>query len=143
MDEITKTRVALVVDDEHFARLFAMQILLDRDFVVLEAADAAEGAQMLRDNEDVSILITDVAMPGEVDGLGLAAQAMALRPGVGVVLVSGHAPPIRLPTADQVFVPKPYTPRALLEAVQSVWGGEILPGSAPLPMTALGSIAAA
>ena len=137
-----KRRVALVVDDEHFARLLVLQILLDRDFVVLEASNSAEGWDMLSQNEDVAVLITDIEMPGEADWLDLAARATALRPDLDVVLVSAHAPPAKLPAPQHVFVAKPYTPRALLEALAVAWGREKLPPSAPLAMTALRSAAA-
>jgi CheY-like chemotaxis protein len=142
MTEEPKRRIALVVDDEHFARLYVLQILLDLNFVVLEACDSSEAWEMLCQNEDTTVLITDVRMPGELNGIELAKRAKAANPDLGIIFVSGLAPPPRLPSPDHAFVAKPYTPRALLEALVHVWGPEALPQSVPLAMTALGSIAA-
>lgn len=68
----TKPRVALVLDYEASVRLLAIQILLNQGFVVLEAADAAKGLELLDRNDDVLLLLTDIGMPGEVEGIGLA-----------------------------------------------------------------------
>jgi CheY-like chemotaxis protein len=124
VDMLSRTRrVALVVDDESFARLFAVQVLLDLGFYVLEAADAAEGIEMLRDNEDVAIVFTDISMPGAMDGIGLAHHIRSVRPDVGLLMTSGHAPPAdaqaELPAR---FLAKPYTASILIEAVRDAAG---------------------
>lgn len=65
-------KIALVVDDEVFARLLAVQILLDEGCIVLEADDAEQGLKVLGQNDDVTLLFTDISMPGAMDGLALA-----------------------------------------------------------------------
>src|SRR5688572_2603170 len=92
-------KVALVVDDEAFARLFAVQILLDQGYIVLEAADAAEGLEILEAEHDVSVLFTDISMPGDLDGLDLVDQARRDRPDISLLVTSGHGVPAgdRLP----------------------------------------------
>jgi hypothetical protein len=124
VDALSRTRrVALVVDDESFARLFAVQVLLDLGFYVLEAADAAQGIEMLRDNEDVAIVFTDISMPGAMDGVDLARHIRAVRPDVGLLMTSGHAPPAEaqadLPAR---FLAKPYTASILIDAVRETAG---------------------
>jgi CheY-like chemotaxis protein len=114
-------RVALVVDDESFARLFTVQILLDRGFMVLEAGDAAEALRLLAANDDVSLVVTDISMPGEIDGLGLAAQVRLLHPDLPVIIASGRVFPIRAQAAARCcFLAKPYTANALVEAIAEV-----------------------
>ncbi|HEX8669293.1 MAG TPA: response regulator [Allosphingosinicella sp.] len=115
------SRVALVVDDESFARLFTVQILLDQGFMVLEAGDAGEALQLLAANDDVALVVTDISMPGEIDGLGLAAQVRLLHPDIPVIVASGRVFPIR-PEADgrSCFLAKPYTATALVEAIAGV-----------------------
>ena len=114
-----REKIALVVDDEIFARLFAIQVLLDEGFTVIEAENAREGLDMLDRNDDVAVVFTDVRMPGVMDGLGLSEWVRRHRPDVAVVLTSGqvdvHA--TQLPQNAR-FLPKPYTAHALLTAIR-------------------------
>ena len=114
-------KVALVVDDEPFARLFATQIFLDHGFFVIEAGDAAEGLAMLDDNHDVSVLFTDISMPGGMDGLELVDRVRAKWPAISVVVTSGRVRPStdRLPSPGS-FLPKPYTAHALGECIRDI-----------------------
>jgi CheY-like chemotaxis protein len=114
-------KVALVVDDEVFARLFAIQILLDEGFTVLEAADAAEGLEMLDRNDDVSLLFTDINMPGDMDGIELAAKAREAWPDVALLLTSGRVEPSggEVPPGGR-FLPKPYTAHALMSMIREL-----------------------
>ena len=111
-------KVALVVDDEAFARLYAVQILLDQGYIVIEAADVDEGLETLHSQDDVSILFTDISMPGDLDGLHLAEQVRRERPDVALVVTSGRAEPAdgRLPEGA-AFLAKPYTAFGLVEAI--------------------------
>ncbi|MDT9598303.1 response regulator [Sphingosinicella rhizophila] len=112
-------KVALVVDDETFARLFAVQIFLDHGFTVLEAADAAEGLATLDRNDDVAILFTDISMPGEMNGLDLIERAREMRPEITLLLTSGCVEPSRAERPEGVrFLAKPYTAHSLLEAIR-------------------------
>jgi CheY-like chemotaxis protein len=110
--------VVLVVDDECFARLFAVQILLDAGFDVLDACNAAEAVRILRENPDVGILITDIGMPGELDGWGLVAEARRAQPELRIVVMSGMADPGKgvRPGIDS-FVAKPFTAGAFFGAL--------------------------
>ena len=116
-------RIALVVDDESFARLFAVQVLLDMGFYVLEACDADEGIELLRDNEDVTIVFTDISMPGALDGVDLARHVRAVRPDAALLVTSGHSlPPGTEAEVVSAFLPKPYTASILIEAIQRAAG---------------------
>lgn len=121
-------KVALVVDDEAFARLFAVQILLDQGYIVLEAADAVEGLEILEAEHDVSVLFTDISMPGDLDGLDLIDRARHDRPDLALLVTSGHGEPAdhRLP-AGACFLAKPYTAHALSEAIRSAAAPEPKP----------------
>jgi two-component system, response regulator PdtaR len=127
-------RVALVVDDEAFARLYAVQMLLDQHWCVLEAADAEEGLDMLLTHEDVSLLLTDISMPGAHDGLDLVERARHERANLPIVVTSGHGRPLdgRLPP-DVTFLAKPYTAHALHEAI-GAHEEEVSPG--PIALSA-------
>ncbi|HEX5184875.1 MAG TPA: response regulator [Allosphingosinicella sp.] len=116
-------RIVLVVDDEVFARLFAVQIFLDQGYIVLEAADAAEGLEMLEANDDVGLLFTDISMPGAMDGLGLIDQVRRERPEIAFVVTSGLVVPPGDQLPDSVrFLAKPYTAHALMNAIRELAG---------------------
>ena len=113
-------RVALVVDDEPFARLSAVQVLVDQSYVVLEAADADEALRLLDRNDDVSLVVTDIAMPGGMDGLAMARHLRQRDSGLALVVATGHALPDagELPQAAQ-YLQKPYAVHALLQCVRA------------------------
>jgi CheY-like chemotaxis protein len=108
--------VALIVDDEAFARLFAAQVLMDLGLYVLEACDAADATAMLRNNADILVVLTDISMPGQLDGLQLAAHVRDFYPHIPVVVTSGFICPAN--TSDVgYFLAKPYTASALIESI--------------------------
>ena len=138
LEDVT-TPVALIVDDECFARLFAVQILLDLGFVVLEAADASEGIAILRDNQDVTIVFTDINMPGDIDGLDLVRQVRKARPNVALLVTSG----VRLPSPSELdcevpFLPKPYTAASLVAAFADLAHPSVSGGAASFHLGMLG-----
>ena len=108
------SKVALIVDDEIFARLMVIQILMEDDYCVLEASDAAEALEVLDRNDDIGLLITDIGMPGELDGVGLARHVLSQRPQITTILTSGCTTPSNdeMPGGAR-FLPKPYTAHAL------------------------------
>jgi CheY-like chemotaxis protein len=112
------SKVVLVVDDEMFARLFAVQIFLDLGFTVLEAGSAEEGLDVLDRNDDVDLLFTDISMPGDMDGLGLVRHVRSVSPDIALLVTSGHAePPADLLPLGSLFLAKPYTAHALTSAI--------------------------
>ena len=114
-------KVALIVDDEVFARLYAGQILLDEGFTVLEAADAVEALEVLNRNSAVDVLFTDISMPGEMDGLALINKARELRPDIALLVTSGLMQPEEADVARGVkFLPKPYTAHALMKMIRGL-----------------------
>jgi CheY-like chemotaxis protein len=112
-------RVVLVVDDEVFARLFAVQIFLDQGYTVLEAGSAEEGLDVLDRNDDVDVLFTDITMPGEMDGLQLVRHVETELPHIGLVIASGRSiPDDRALPEGSSFLAKPYTAHALMNAIE-------------------------
>lgn len=101
-------RTVLVVDDEPFIRLGLQDALEGAGFAVVEADDAPTALQRLAEVPDVSIMITDVKMPG-VDGLELARMVAELRPRLRIIVMSGHADAqdARIPEGVQ-FMRKPF-----------------------------------
>ena len=129
------SRIVLVVDDEVFARLFAVQIFLDQGYTVLEAADAEEGLDVLEANDDVGLLFTDISMPGDMDGLDLIARVRGERPGISFIATSGRVMPEGglLPRSAR-FLPKPYTAHALMATIRELSGAPPVVNGFPAAM---------
>jgi two-component system, response regulator PdtaR len=113
-------RVALVVDDEPFARLSAVQVLVDQAYLVLEAADADEALALLDRNDDVSLVVTDISMPGQMDGLSMARHLRRQDAKLALVVATGRSltEASDLPQAVQ-YLQKPYAAHALLHSVRA------------------------
>jgi CheY-like chemotaxis protein len=101
--------LVLVVEDEPVVRAMAVDFLEEEDFDVIEASTADHAAALLRARNDIRVIFTDVAMPGELNGFDLARMAQALYPHVAVLVVSGGLPPGFSGVAPQArFLRKPY-----------------------------------
>lgn len=109
----------LVVEDEALIRMFMADVLSDAGFRVVEAVNADEALLMLAARSDVSVLVTDVRMPGTIDGLVLARTVADRWPDIGILVCSGHAQPTDggLPVGA-VFLHKPYRAEVLVTAVE-------------------------
>jgi two-component system, response regulator PdtaR len=111
------TRV-LVVEDEALIRMNMVCTLEDAGFDVLEAQHSVEAIALLILHADVRVLVTDVRMPGRVDGLGLVSHARENYPHIRSIVVSGDASEADAISAGAVqFIPKPYLPATIVSAV--------------------------
>jgi two-component system, response regulator PdtaR len=120
--------VVLVVDDDELVRRLEADVLADQGFDVVEAENADEALALLRHRRDVSVVVTDIEMPGTLNGLRLAEIVQNYWPGTGMVLASGRTFPSEsdLPPGA-VFLQKPYTIEKMafcvLEVARRVSGG--------------------
>jgi two-component system, response regulator PdtaR len=64
--------VVLVAEDEALVRMFTADFLVEAGYAVVEASSAAEAIRALENTAEVRVLLTDVEMPGDMDGLELA-----------------------------------------------------------------------
>jgi PAS domain S-box-containing protein len=80
----------LVVEDEPVVRGVMIEMLHDQGYRVLEAIDGPSGLRMLRLNERIDLLVTDVGLPG-MNGRQLADQARETRPGLKILFITGYA----------------------------------------------------
>ncbi len=81
----------LIVDDEPSVRLFVAESLSELGLRTLEAEDGPSALQILRSDERIDLLITDVGLPGGLNGRQVADAARALRPGLKILFVTGYA----------------------------------------------------
>lgn len=111
-------RSVLLVEDEDGVRKFARCVLEGQGYQVTEAPDAETAMKLLSPHSEIDLLVTDLTMPG-MDGRELAGRVREIWPRVAVVFVSGYVPDAgRLDDLrGAVFMPKPFTPGGLLQAV--------------------------
>ncbi|WP_051695099.1 response regulator [Caulobacter sp. UNC358MFTsu5.1] len=111
----------LVVEDEALARLLACDFLEVGGFSSLEAANAQEALELLMAKPDIGAILTDVDMPGTLNGLGLARQVANRRPEVKIVVTSGGYTPRSSDLPPGVrFLCKPYSPLKLLSVMSEL-----------------------
>jgi CheY-like chemotaxis protein len=82
--------LVLVVEDEPLVRLSAADMIEDLGYAVIEAASADEAMSILESRDDITIVFTDVNMPGSMDGLKLAHVIRHRWPPVHLVVASGR-----------------------------------------------------
>lgn len=83
--------VVLVVEDEAMIRMTLVCELEDAGFVVIEAKNADVAMAMLTDRSDIVVVVTDIRMPGSVDGLGLAAWMREHAASVPIIITAAFA----------------------------------------------------
>jgi CheY-like chemotaxis protein len=117
--EILNRPVVLLVEDELLVRLTQVEILRDAEFWVVEAQDADEAFDLLKKRRDISIVLTDVNMPGSIDGFEFARLVRQGWPDVGILVISGKVAPRPGDLPEGVhFLQKPIHPDALVEALK-------------------------
>src|SRR5580698_2773423 len=108
----------VVVDDDAVVQLELQDWLTELGLTVLTADNADEAIELLDSHPEVRLLLTDIAMPGSIDGIRLAHHVAERWPPVRIIVLSG-----RFRTAlsdlppDCLFVPKPYRPDVLWNAL--------------------------
>ncbi len=126
-DQTNTSTIILLVEDEAILRMFVSDALREEGgFRVIEAANADEALTLLEAaGDDVRVLVTDVEMPGSMDGFTFTRVVRKAWPHIGLVVVSGRMKPQRDEVSEgSVFLAKPFAIVDLMEAVRSVLGPE-------------------
>jgi CheY-like chemotaxis protein len=123
LDHAAVPAVVLVVEDEMLLRMRAVDMVEDAGFTSVEAVDADEAVAILESRSDIALLLTDIQMPGTMDGLGLARSVHERWPPIKIILVSGQLTlaNIDIP-ADSRFFGKPLDAKDLIAEMQSMIG---------------------
>src|ERR1700727_1312662 len=82
--------VVLVVEDEPLLRMLAVDVVEEAGFIAIEARDADEAVILLESRTDITLLFTDINMPGSMDGLKLAHAVRDRWPPIKILVVSGQ-----------------------------------------------------
>ncbi len=117
------TETVLVVEDEDAVRRFVRAVLQSQGYRVLEAHSGEAALALCQgDASPIDLLLTDVVMPG-MNGRGLAERFAALRPGAGLLYMSGYTEDEALQQGVQnlgaAFLAKPFSAAALAEAIRT------------------------
>ena len=106
-------------------RILAGQVLTEHGYTVLEAGRGDEAITVCREHQGpIHLLLTDIIMPGGVNGFELARQLLSLHPQLKVLYVSGYPGEAidqqGLPASGMAFLPKPFSPLVLGQKVREV-----------------------
>jgi len=117
----------LVVEDEMVLRMRAVDIVEDAGFTPIQAINAEQALSILESQSDISLLFTDIQMPGSMDGLKLAHAVRHRWPTIKIILVSGQARPAtdERPT-DSRFFEKPLVVSKMVSELREMVGDGIL-----------------
>lgn len=122
----------LIVEDEPMIRDFVQEILEFEGGFRTESVENADKAleYLEKHAADVSLLLTDVRMPGSMDGIALVNLVAARWSSMPVVVMSGHGTPgsDQIP-ADVLFIAKPWTINQLLDGVSNTLAASQTPAS--------------
>ena len=119
--ELAAKPVVLVVEDEVLVRIVQVDILREAGFRVAEAQDADEAFEMLRTRSEIVIVLTDVDMPGSLNGFKFSRLVKQGWPEVGVLVISGKTQPGPGDLPPGVgFIQKPIRPAALVERIRAL-----------------------
>lgn len=113
-------RRVLVVEDEMLIRFAVSDELRAAGYDVIEAFNGDEALAILRTGVRIDLIVSDVRMPGSLDGMGLLAIVREDFPGVPVIIASGHLDPAVASAGGAChFVAKPYSLHMIKSAVQT------------------------
>ena len=118
---LTLPKVVLIVEDDFLIRMHAVEMIAGAGFDVVEAANADEAIVIIEARLDITIVFTDVQMPGSMDGLKLAAAIRGRWPPIKIVATSGlvDVRSIDLPPGSR-FLPKPYSPSQIIATLREL-----------------------
>jgi CheY-like chemotaxis protein len=109
------------VEDEVIVRMGLAEQLRNAGYVVLEASNADEALDLLR-NSRVQVVLSDIRMPGSLDGVELARAIRAQHPEIKIMLASGQSFSASHWWDHDGFFPKPYDARRLVEHIKHLLG---------------------
>jgi CheY-like chemotaxis protein len=115
----------LVVDDDELVRSTIRRLVMALGYTVIDVASGEAALQLLERGGVIDLVITDLVMPGGIDGMTLIARVAELRPGLPVILASGHeAPELPSPALNRApvaWMQKPFTHAELRSRIESIF----------------------
>ena len=119
-----RTAVVLIVEDEPLLLMNAVDMIEDAGFQAFTAENADEAIKLLETRTDISIIFTDIDMPGSMNGLRLANAIRGRWPPIKIIATSGH---FRVRDGDLPdggrFLPKPYSSGQIIHLINELTSG--------------------
>ncbi|WP_242122014.1 response regulator [Sphingomonas lacusdianchii] len=115
------SKTILIVEDEALVRFDLVDFFTHAKWRVFEAENADAAIAILDQHQEIRVVLTDVQMPGSMDGVKLAHYVRDRFPPTVLFVVSGNAPiPESELPAQATFLPKPFDPHRLLRQIESM-----------------------
>jgi CheY-like chemotaxis protein len=123
LDHSPVPAVVLIVEDEMLLRMRVVDMVEDAGYTSVEAVDADQAVAILESRSDIALLLTDIQMPGSMDGLGLAHSVHDRWPPIKIILVSGQLKlaNIDIPAGSRFFG-KPLEAKVMIAQMQRMIG---------------------
>jgi CheY-like chemotaxis protein len=120
----TNSSRVLIVEDEFLIRLTLAEVLSDEGYTVIEAETADEAVKLLQAGPPIDVLLTDIQLPGQLDGKALVRHVRETQPDLPVIFMTGRPDTMdgRSPDSKEVYVAKPYLPSEICAAVRRMLG---------------------
>jgi CheY-like chemotaxis protein len=111
----------LLVEDEVLVRMMIAEELRDAGFAVIETASSNQALDVLTHAFDVKLMLSDIQMPGSMDGLALARLVRSAYPAIKIALTSGRCATGEATEYD-AFFPKPCDPLTMIGRIKALLG---------------------
>ena len=112
-------RLCLIVDDEPAIRRYLQAVLNQQHLQTVEANDATDALRVVDQlGNSLDLILSDVKMPGDMDGVQLAHSVRNAYPAIPIILISGFSDSKEENTEGFELIPKPFSPETLLAAVE-------------------------
>ena len=117
--------LVLLVEDDPSVRRVVRQQLVDLGYPVIEAENGVQGLEMIEQIADIAIVVSDVIMPGGINGRQLAAAVLGDHPHMRIVLMSGYTDEATGDVGNELPVlAKPFAAQDLARALQGTNRGK-------------------
>jgi PAS domain S-box-containing protein len=117
-----KGETILVVEDDPDVRTLAVALLSKLGYEIVEAADAKSALALLPESEKIDLLLSDIVLPGKMNGVELAVEVRALQPQVKMVFMSGYTQRAfdaeGVDGLDYIYIQKPFGKPVLAKAIR-------------------------
>ena len=124
-DHVAASAIVMVVEDEYFIRAMVADELRKSGFEVVECSSADEAMDVLHAGANLSVIFTDIRMPGSMDGVKLAQIVSKQFPDIRVVLTSSD-PPCNGFAAEH-FIAQPYHTDEVIQCIDALLGTSTTP----------------
>src|SRR5579864_1092656 len=114
----------LIVEDDELLKMLTVDMVQRAGFEVIQAENADEAMTILKARSDIALVLTDINMPGSMDGFRLAHAVSDRWPRIKIIVTSSQVPKGALPTGSRFFV-KPYRGEAMISEIHSLIGPRI------------------